>query len=439
MSDIQLSDHFTYKRLLQFTWPSILMMIFTSLYSIVDGIMVSNYAGTVSFDALNLIWTFCAILGAFGFMFGTGGSALVAKILGEGDKEKAINVFSLLTYATIIQSVVMGCIGFFFVRDVAIFLGAEGEMVEDCVIYGCILMSFLPAYELQVYSQSLLITAEQPKLAMRITIAAGVTNMVLDYVFIGLWNMGISGAAWASSIGLCVGGFLPLFYFYKIGWLKGCKFSLSAIYKTCKNGLSEFVMNIALSVVGMIYMYQLIREIGEAGVAAYGVMTYFAFIFAAVFLGYGIGTAPIMSYHYGANNKEEMHSLLKKSLKIVVFTGIGMTVLAQLLARPLSSIFVGYDDELLDLTVFAFRFYSLHFIVTGINIYASSFFTSLNNGPVSALISIMRTLVMECGCVLILPMVFGMDAIWWAVVVAETLTMIMSLYLIWKFKPKYGY
>lgn len=439
MSDIQLSDHFTYKRLLQFTWPSILMMVFTSLYSIVDGIMVSNYAGTTSFAALNLIWTFCAILGAFGFMFGTGGSALVAKILGEGNKGKAINTFSLLTYATIVQSVVMGCIGFFFVRDVAIFLGAEGDMVEDCVVYGCILMLFLPAYELQVYFQSLLITAEQPKLAMRITIAAGVTNMVLDYVFIGLCGMGISGAAWASSLGLCVGGFIPLFYFYRIGWLRKCRFSFSAIFKTCSNGLSEFVMNIALSVVGMIYMYQLIREIGENGVSAYGVMTYFAFIFAAVFLGYGIGTAPIMSYHYGAKNKAEMHSLLKKSLKIVVFTGIGMTVLAQILARPLSSIFVGYDEALLDLTVHAFRFYSLHFIVTGINIYASSFFTSLNNGPVSALISIMRTLVMETGCVIILPMVFGMDAIWWAVVVAETLTMIMSLYLVWKFKSKYGY
>ncbi len=416
-----------------------LMVIFTSIYSIVDGVMVSRFGGTTMFAALNLIWPYVAVIGSLGFLFGTGGCALVAKTLGEGESDKAKSIFSLLTYTVLGLTVVLGLTGLFFSRQAAIFLGAEGEMVEHCVTYANILLICLPTYVLQVYFQSFMIAAERPNLAMWITISAGIANMVFDVIFIGILKMGITGAAWASNIGMAIGGFVPLYYFYKRKWLRRCVWDWSAIKKTCSNGLSELVLNISLSVVSMLYMYQLIRQSGEDGVAAYGVISYFAFTFAALFIGYGIGCSPIISYHYGAGNKREMHSLLKKSMTIVVTGGVVVALLAQFLARPLSTLFVGYDAALLELTVHAFRIYSLHFIVTGINIFASEFFTALNNGPVSAVISMTRTLIFESGCVLLLPILFGIEGIWVAVVVAESLAMILSLTLIFKYRKRYGY
>lgn len=436
---IQLSDHFNFKRLLLFTYPSMLMVIFTSIYSIVDGVMVSNYVGVTPFAALNLIWPFVAVLGSIGFLLGTGGCALVAKTMGEGEKDKAKEMFSLLTYTVLALSVLLGGLGLFFSRDAAIFLGAEGEMVEHCVVYADILLICLPTYVMQVYFQPFLIAAERPKLAMWVTIAAGVSNMVFDVVFIGFFQMGIAGAAWASVTGMVIGWLVPLYYFYKRKWLRRCSWDWSALKQASSNGISELVLNISLSLVSMLYMYQLIRQSGEDGVAAYGVLSYFAFTFAALFIGYGIGVSPVVSYHYGAGNKQEMHSLLKKSMTIVISAGIVIALLAQVLARPLSVIFVGYDEALLELTVHAFRIYSLHFIVTGINIFASEYFTALNNGPVSALISMARTLVFESSCVLLLPILFGIEGIWWAVLVAETLAMILSVSLIYKYRSRYGY
>lgn len=439
MNRIQLSDHFNFKRLLLFTYPSMLMVIFTSIYSIVDGVMVSNFGGITPFAALNLIWPFVAVIGSIGFLFGTGGCALVAKTMGEGNHDEATNIFSLLTYIIIGLSVVLGGLGLFFTREAAVFLGAEGEMVEHCVVYAQILLITLPTYVLQVYFQSFLIAAERPNYAMWLTIIAGVSNMVFDVIFIGYFKMGIAGAAWASVVGMAIGGFVPLYYFYKRKWLRRCSWNWTAIKQTCSNGLSELVLNISLSLVSMLYMYQLIRQSGEDGVAAYGVISYFAFTFAALFIGYGIGVSPVVSYHYGAQNKMEMHSLLKKSMTIVVTAGIVIALMAQILARPLSVVFVGYDETLLELTVHAFRIYSLHFIVTGINIFASEFFTALNNGPVSAAISLTRTLVLESACVILLPIFFGMEGIWWAVLVAETLAMVLSMTLIYRYRNKYGY
>lgn len=436
---IQLSDHFNFKRLLLFTYPSMLMVIFTSIYSIVDGVMVSNYVGVTPFAALNLIWPFVAVLGSIGFLLGTGGCALVAKTMGEGEKDKAKEMFSLLTYTALALSVILGGLGLFFSRDAAIFLGAEGEMVEHCVVYADILLICLPTYVMQVYFQPFLIAAERPKLAMWVTIAAGVSNMVFDVFFIGFLEMGIAGAAWASVTGMLIGWLVPLYYFYKRKWLRRCSWDWSVLKKASSNGLSELLLNVSLSLVSMLYMYQLIRQSGEDGVAAYGVISYFAFTFAALFIGYGIGVSPVVSYHYGAANKREMRNLLKKSLTIVVTGGIVIALLAQVLARPLSVVFVGYDKDLLELTVLAFRIYSLHFIVTGVNIFASEFFTALNNGPVSALISMTRTLVFESGCVLLLPFLFGIEYIWWAVLVAETLAMILSFSLIYKYRNRYGY
>ena len=421
------------------------MVIITSIYGVVDGVMVSNYVGTTSFAALNLIWPFIAILGSLGLMIGTGGSALVAKNLGEGNNERACNLFSMLTVTAIVVGVVMGVLGFLVVEDVAKLLGAEGEMLAGSVTYGSILLLTLPLYVMQVYFQSLLITAERPKLGMWITIGAGLLHILLDVIFVGFWKWGLVGAAVATSISELFGGGVPLIYFIvkrksemtlRLGSIM---LDIKALVQTCFNGLSEFVMQISLSIVSMLYMYQLLRAAGENGVAAYGIMMYFAFTFVAVFIGYGIGCAPVVSYHYGANNTQELKSLLQKGLRLVGIGGIIVVAIAQILARQLCSIFVSYDEELLTLTIHAFRIYSLMFLVTGFNIFSSAFFTALNNGVLSAIISVLRTMVFEAGCVIVLPLIFGIEGIWWSVVVAETTTMLIAFQIIYKNRIRYGY
>ena len=450
---IQLSDHFTYRRLGRFTWPSVLMMLVSALYGVVDGVMVSNFVGKTPFAALNLIWPFVGLLSAFGFMFGTGGSALVAKTLGEGKQDKANEIFSFITYTLLIFSIVLGLGGVVFLKDIAIFLGAEGEMIAYCVDYGRILLICLPPYALQIYFQSFLVTAERPKLGMWLMIAAGVTNVLLDVLFIALLDWGLEGAAWATSCSYVVGGFIPLLCFIfkskddkrplrlvairrfraKLG------FYARSLWKVASNGLSEFVMNISMQLVSMLYMYQLMSEIGENGVAAYGIIMYFTWIFVSLYLGYSVGVSPVVSFHFGAQNHQEVSSLLRKSLMVMAILGVSVVLMAQTTAPALARIFVGYDLDLMKLTIHGFRIYSLHFLVTGLNIYASSFFTSLNNGPVSALISMSRTIIFECGCVLLLPLIFGMEGIWWAVVVAECLSAILSIVLLLTHRSRYGY
>lgn len=450
---IQLSDHFTYKKLTHFTWPSVLMMLVSALYGVVDGVMVSNFVGKTPFAALNLIWPFVGLLSAFGFMFGTGGSALVAKTLGEGKKDKANEIFSFITYALIILSLVLGLGGIVFLDEIAIFLGAEGALIDLCVQYGRILLICLPPYALQIYFQSFLVTAERPKLGMWVMIAAGVTNVVLDVLFIAVLEWGLAGAAWATSCSYMVGGFIPLAYFIfkskedtrplrlvgirRFGQKLG--FYARSLWKVASNGLSEFVMNISMQLVSMLYMLLLMKEIGENGVAAYGIIMYFTWIFVSIYLGYSVGVSPVVSFHFGAQNKQEVSSLLHKSLMVMAILGVTVVLTAQNLAPALARIFVGYDPDLMQLTIHGFRIYSLHFLVTGLNIYASSFFTSLNNGPISALISMSRTLIFECGCVVLLPMLVGIDGIWWAVVVAECISALLSASLLYVYRKRYGY
>lgn len=441
---IQLSDHFSYSRLARFTWPTILMTIISSVYGVVDGIMVSNFAGTTQFAAVNLIWPFVSILGAVGFMIGSGGSALVAKTLGAGNETRARSIFSLLTYTSVIVAVCLSVIGLILRKKVCILLGADGEMLYLANRYSAILLASLPAFVLQIFFQFFLITAERPKMGMWVTLAAGIANVVLDILLIGVMGLGVVGAAVATAAGWAIGGIIPLIYFIlrkkpAALRLRRCVFDRKALIQTAGNGLSEFAMNISLSFVSMLYIAILLREMGENGVAAYGIMMYFAYVFIAVFLGFAAGSAPVVSFHYGADNREEMHNLLVKSLKMVSVGAVAITLLSQVLARPLSSVFVGYDAELLDLTTRAFRIYSLHFLVTGYNIYASAFFTALNNGPVSALIAMLRTVILETASILVIPAIFGIDAIWWAVFVAESLTLLVTIYLLLHMRRRYGY
>ena len=441
--NIQLSDHFTYRRLIRFTLPSIVMMIFTSIYGVVDGIFVSNFVGKTPFAAVNLIMPACMLLGALGFMVGTGGSALVSKKLGEGKPEEARSIFSMLIYSSLIASAVLSVIAIVFLRPIAVLLGAEGEMIDHCVVYGRILLITGFAFILQNEFQSFLIVAEKPQLGLIITVAAGVTNILLDALFVGVFGWGLAGAAWATGISQLVGGVLPLCYFLtpKAGALRlgRLRWNGRALLMTCTNGSSEMMTNLSLSLVNMLYNFQLMRFAGEDGVAAYGVIMYVNFIFIGVFVGYSVGSAPVISYHFGAQNHDELKGLLKKSLAIIGTASAVLTALALMLARPLSAIFVAYDPALHAMTTRGFMLYSIAFLIMGFSIFASSFFTALNNGPVSAAISFLRTLLFQVIAILVLPRLFGLDGIWLSIVAAEALGMAVSFFFLIRMRPRYRY
>ena len=440
---IQLSDHFTYSRLFRFVLPSIVMMVFTSIYGVVDGLFVSNFAGKTAFASINLIMPFLIILGAIGFMLGTGGTALVSRVLGEGDKERANKYFSMITLFGILLGVILTVVGVLAMRPMAILLGATEAMVDDCVLYGRIVVCFLTSFMLQNMFQSFLIAAEQPKFGLLITLAAGVTNMVLDALFVGVFRWGIAGAAIATGISQTVGGVVPLMYFLfskssplRLRWTK---FEAQPLLRSCANGSSELMSNISGSLIGMLYNAQLMRFLGEDGVATYGVLMYVQFIFVAIDIGYSIGCAPIISYHYGAQNHPELRNLLMKGLKVMGILGIVMTIAAISLSGTLANIFVGYDATLCELTRHAFHLFSFAFLLAGFNIFLSSFFTALNNGGVSAAISFLRTLVFQAASVILLPMALDVDGLWWAASAAEALAFVVSIGFLLAMKGKYHY
>lgn len=442
---IQLSDHFTYRRLVRFTLPSITMMIFASIYSVVDGFFVSNYAGKTSLAAINLIMPFLMILSTVGLMFGTGGSAIVAKCFGENNKEQANRYFSLFVYVAFALSIVFAVLGIVFIRPIAMLLGAEGEMLENAAQYARIILAVLPFNVLQMMFQSFFVTAEKPKLGLVVTVSAGMTNIIMDAVLVILlpqqWKL--AGAAIATALSQMVGGIVPLFYFGRqnssILRLGKTRFEGKAILQACTNGSSEFMSNISMNVVGMLYNIRLLAYAGENGVAAYGVMMYVSMIFSAAFMGYSIGTAPVVGYHYGAQNHDELKGLLKKSLIMIGGFGVAMIVAAELLAAPLAQIFVGYDAELMDLTVFGFRIFSLSFAFMGFAIFSSGFFTALNDGLTSALISFLRTLVFQVAAVILLPKIWEINGVWFSIVVAELMAVVFSaLFLVLK-RKKYRY
>ena len=441
--NIRLSDHFTYSKLLRFTLPSIVMMVFTSIYGVVDGLFVSNFAGKTAFASVNLVMPFVMILGGMGFMIGTGGTALVSKILGEGDPDTANRTFSMMVLFTLALGIVLSAAGIVFMRPVSRFLGATDAMMDDCVLYGRIVTGFTFAFMLQNVFQSFFIAAEKPKLGLKVTVAAGLANMVLDALFIAVFNWGVAGAAIATGLSQCVGGVLPLVYFLRpnssLLRLSPTRLRLRPILAACGNGSSELMSNISSSVVSMLYNFQLMRLTGEDGVSAYGVLMYVQFIFISIYIGYSIGCAPVVSYHFGAQNHGELKNLLGKSVLLMGCTGVALTALAMALADLLSRLFVGYDAGLFALTSHAFRLFAWSFLLAGFNIYASGFFTALNNGGISAAISFLRTLVFQSASVLILPILLDVDGIWWAITVAEVFAFLISVTFLLAKRGKYHY
>ncbi len=440
---IQLSEHFTYSKLLRFTFPSIIMMIFTSIYSVIDGLFVSNFAGKTALAAINIIYPFIMAVGALGFMMGTGGSALVGRLLGEGEKGKANKTFSLIVYTTAIAGILLSALAFLLVPTVSRLFGASGQLLDYCILYGRICFLSMPCFMLQNVFQCFFITAEKPRLGLDVILSAGITNMVLDFLFVAVFGLGLKGAAIATVCGEIIGGLVPILYFagrnHSLLRLGRTSFDAGSILKTCTNGSSELMTELSSSVVTVLYNTQLMKIAGENGVAAYSTIMYVNFIFVAIFLGYSLGSAPIISFHYGAGNHDELKNMRKKSLRLITVWGIGMTIISHIFALPFARFFVGYDSELLAMTIHGFRIYAFVYLLNGFNIFGSSFFTALNNGMVSATISFLRTLVFEVICILLLPVFFGIDGIWSAVLVAEALALcVTSFFLITK-RSRYHY
>lgn len=440
---IQLSDHFTYRRLFRFVLPSILMIICTSVYSIVDGFFVSNFVGKTPFAAINLVMPVLMAVGTIGFMIGTGGSAIVSKAMGEGKKEQASQYFSMLIYTSFIFGVVISIAGFLFMRPISEALGATGELLENCVLYGRILFCAMPFFILQYAFQSFFVAAEKPGLSLKVNIAAGLTNAVLDYLLIVVFPLGLAGAAIATIVGQVVGGIVPILYFAgkndsPLRLIKA-GFNGRILRNTCINGSSEMVTNLSSSVINVLYNFQLMKFAGENGVAAYGVVMYVNIIFMAIFLGYSMGSAPIVSYHYGAGNHQELKNLFRKSIRFLLGSGVILVVLSEVFAEPLVKIFASRDAELLAITIRGFRLYAIAFLVMGFNVWGSAFFTALNNGAVSAVISFLRTLVFQIIAVLVLPIIFGIDGVWLSIVVAEVLSLAVTGFFLVTRKNRYQY
>lgn len=443
MDKIKLSDHFTFGRLLRFAAPSIGMFIFMSIYGVVDGLFVSNYAGKTAFASVNFIMPFIMILATPGFMLGAGGSALVAKTLGEGHPDKANRLFSLFCFTAMLLGAVFCAGAILLMPWVARRMGADGELLRQSVLYGRIVcLGFVPQM-LHFVFESFIVTAEKPELGLKVTVAAGVTNIVLDALFVGYLRWDVSGAAAATVLSQTVGGFIPLIYFLRpnTSLLRIGKtvFDGKALLRACTNGCSELMSNISMSLVGMLYNIQLMKYLAENGVAAYGVLMYVNMIFIGAFIGYAVGTAPIVGFHYGAQNQAELHNILMKSLVILALFGVSMFAAGEALAVPLSQIYVSYDAKLLQITIHGFRIFSFCFLFCGFSIYGSSFFTALNDGVTSAIISFLRTMVFEMACVMLLPLIMGEDGIWYSVVLADlAAAAITGIFLLIKQK-KYGY
>ncbi|MBQ9968622.1 MAG: MATE family efflux transporter [Oscillospiraceae bacterium] len=440
---IKLSDHFTYGKLLRFTVPSMIMMVFTSIYGIVDGFFVSNYAGKTAFAAVNFIIPFLIIISTPGYMFGTGGSALVSKLMGEGKKEEAVRIFSLLVYAALIFGAVISTLSLIFLRSIVTWMGAEGRLLEDCLVYGRILVAATPVYILQVLFQSFFVAAEKPNLGLLTTVIGGVTNMILDYLLVGVLPLGLVGAALASAFSQIIGGVFPLIYFFlpnsSLLRLGKTGYNGRAILQATTNGASELMSNVSMSLVGMLYNVQLLQYAGEDGVAAYGAMMYVSMIFASLFFGFSIGSAPVIGFHFGAADHRELRSLKQKSLGIVSCFAVVMIVSALLLSTPLSRLFVGYDRDLMALTVRGMRIYSFCYPFMGYAICLSGFFTALNDGLTSAAISFLRTVVFQVAAVLLLPMIWGIDGIWSSLLVAESMAATVSFYFLLRKQKIYKY
>ena len=440
---LKMSGHFTYKRLLRFVISPILMIICTAVYGVVDGFFISNYVGKVPFAAVNLVMPVDLVPVAIGFMIGEGGNALISKKLGENKRGIANQYFSLLIYTTAVIGVVLSLAGYAFTPVIADILGANDQLKPYCVEYGRILFAAQFFYVLQNIFQSFFIAAGKPDLSLKVSLLSGGINVLLDVLFIVVLQWGVAGAAWATALGQVAGGMAPLAYFARknssLLQITRTRLNLPVLFKTFTNGSSDMVSVLSASVITALYNYQLLSIAGEDGVAAYGAIMYITFIFMSIYLGYASGSAPLISFQYGAKNHEELHNLVRKSIVLMLGMGMVITMTAELAAEPLLGAFVGYDKELFSLTLHGYRIYVLAFLLMGLNIWGAALFTALNNGLVSAAISFLRTFGFEMAAVLLLPLWLGIDGIWISIFVAELCTCFFTVYFVMRKGEVYHY
>ena len=440
---IQLSDHFTYRKLAAFVLPTIAMMVLTSVYTMVDALFISHYAGEIALAAVNFVFPVIMLLGGLGFMFGTGGTALVAKTFGQGDSTQARRYFTQITLLAALIGCAMATLGILFLPEVCLLLGGTQDIIPDAVLYGRIMLGFLPCCILQCSFQALLVAAEKPKMAFWLSVAGGVTNIALDLLFVVVFDWGLAGAAWATGLSQAVAGLVPVLYFSRPNdsLLRFVRTGLDVrpMLQACSNGASELVTGVSASFVGMLYNYQLLQYYGENGVAAYGVVMYVAFLFGSIIFGYDMGSNPLFAYNHGAENHAELRNLFRKSLVLITGGGGLLCVAALCLSYPMAYLFVGYNAELTALAQYAFCVFAVYFALHGYNIFASGLFTAMNNGFISALIAFSRTFLFQAAAVLLLPLLFGADGIWWSAAAAEVLALFISVFLVLRYRKRYGY
>ena len=440
---IQLSDHFTYRKLSAFVLPTIAMMVLTSMYTMVDALFISHFVGEIALAAVNFVFPVIMLMGGLGFMLGTGGTALVAKTFGQGDNDRARRYFTQVTLLAALLGGAMAGIGILFLPQMCILLGGTDKLMPDAVLYGRVMLGFLPCCILQCTFQALVVAAEKPKMAFWLSVAGGVTNLALDLLFVVFFGWGLAGAALATGLSQAVAGLIPVVYFFfpnnSLLRFVRTRLELRPMLQACSNGASELVTGISASFIGMLYNYQLLQYYGEEGVAAYGVVMYVAFLFGSIIFGYDLGSNPLFAYNHGAENHAELRNLFRKSLVLITGAGIILCASALLFSSPLAYLFVGYSAELTELAKYAFCVFSVYFALHGYNIFASGLFTAMNNGFISALIAFARTFLFQSAAVLLLPLLFGAGGIWWSAAVAEVSTLCISVYLVLRFRSRYGY
>lgn len=442
--EIKLSDRFTYPKLLRFTIPTMLMILCTSSYGIVDGVFISNFAGVTDFSAVNLMFPFIYGAATLGYMFGSGGNAVIAKLLGEKDDCGANRAFSMIVLSGLFLGVITAAVMYVLTPSFARSVGAAGALYESAVKYAKICFLFTPPFILQTMFLSFFIAAGKPKLSLYVNIVSGVINIFFDWLFIAEFNLGVEGAASATGLGQLSGAVIPLIYFIRknsslLKLTAKFKFNGKILGLTCANGSSEMVTNLSMSIVNTLYNAALIETAGEPGPAAYGVVLYLNFLFAAIFLGYSQGSAPIVSYDYGARNVSELQNITKKSLTLMLSLGVFCTAFAYFVSPPFARVFCAGNPELYELAVHGSQIFAFSYLLSGFNIWASAFFTALSNGLISALLSFLRLFVFQIGCILILPRIFGLSGIWASIAVAEVLAAVPAAVCLFACRNKYGY
>lgn len=437
-----ISKEFTLPSLIKFTLPTIVMLVFVASYTIVDGIFVSRFVGTTALSAMNIVFPLINILIGLGIMMGTGGSAIIGRKLGEGKEEEARSAFTLVTVFSIIVGLVISALCFLFIQPLSILLGADENLLPYCIAYGRIMMAFYTVSVVQTLFQTLFITAGKPQLGLWLNVAAGLANILFDYVFIVLLDMGIAGAAWGTVSGFLIGGIPALVYFAKprtVLYFVKPRWNGRIILQTMTNGSSEMVTNAAMAITTLLFNLAMMELLGEDGVAAITIVLYAQFLFSSAYLGFASGAAPVFSYNYGNRNIPQLKWLFKTCLCIILISSVVCFAFSYLMAVPTIAIFTPKESNTYAITLYGYKIFVWNFLFAGINIFASSFFTALSNGKVSAMISFLRTFVFVAGSILLLPKFLGIDGIWLAVPVAEAVTVLVALFLLAINRKHYHY